>query len=242
MTPDEMRFVDIISTSEDHSLPNDEATLSACLKYLKLKSIPYQIRYSRNAYFASPDGLLPVSNISGNLVSGYMSMVFSLKAFKEDTKVETDAKLLEQKNTHHIFFFWIADVLRNLTLYLTWIESNGERCTRNYFTTIYPWPLGKYYFNRQKKLILKFLNSCGWASEDTGEILNRFDAACKNISSVLTEGIYIFNRSKAGKVDCLIAAYFRTFSAYPKYFSCLAPIISKYPSITNLAAMVGALS
>ncbi|KAM7541285.1 hypothetical protein Aperf_G00000031754 [Anoplocephala perfoliata] len=236
----EMRLVDVVSAPVDRSLPNDEATLSACVKYLKLKSIYYQIRYSRNAYFASSDGLLPVSNIRGNLVSGYMSMVFSLKTFKEDVKIKTDPKLLEQKNTRHIFFFWAADVLRNLTLYLTWIESNGERCTRNYFSTMYPWPLNAYYFSRQKKLTLKFLTSCGWASEDTGEILNRFDAACKNISSALTEGPYIFNRSKPGKVDCLVAAYFQTFSAYPKYFSCLAPIISKYPSITNLATIVGA--
>lgn len=237
---DKMLVVDIVSPPGNYVLPNDEATTAACLTYLVSKSITFNIRHLKNAYFASPDGLLPLSNICGNLVSGFMSLVFTLKAFSRKSDVELDAKVLETKNTHHIFFFWVADVLRNVTLYLTWVEPNGQRHTRSHFNSIHPWPLSDYYFNRQKKQIMKFLTSANWASEDLGDILNRFDTTCKHVSCMLADGPFVFNRKKAGKMDCLLAAYFNTFSTNAKYFSLLAPIISKYPSLTKLVASVRA--
>ncbi|VDM22556.1 unnamed protein product [Hydatigera taeniaeformis] len=233
-----MLEVNIVSPPSDYVLPNDEATAAACLTYLVLKSIPFNIRYLKNAYFASPDGILPLSNICGNLVSGFMSMVFTLKTFKRKVDVELDREVLEIKNTRHIFFFWVADILRNVALYLTWMEPNGQRHTRAHFTSIHPWPLGDYYFNRQRTLIMKFLTAANWASDDLGDILNRFDSACKHISCMLTDGPFVFNRKKAGKVDCLLAAYFKTFSTNAKYFALLAPIISKYPSLKKLATSV----
>ncbi|KAH9286677.1 Metaxin-2 [Echinococcus granulosus] len=236
-----MLEVDIASPPDNYALPNDEATTAACLTYFLLKSIPFKVRYLRDAYFASPDGLLPLSNICGNLVSGFMSMVFTLKTFNGKNEVELDAKVLEMKNTHHIFFFWVADTLRNLTLYLTWVEPNGERHTRDRFNSMYPWPLGDYYCNRQKKLILKFLTSADWASDGLGDVLKRFDTTCKHISCMITDGPFVFNRKKCGKVDCLIAAYFNTFSTNAKYFAPLTPIISKYPSLTKLATSVRSL-
>lgn len=240
--PCAMISVDITVPSVGYSLPNDEATGVACLIYLNLKSVKFNLRRLPSAYFASPDGLLPVSNISGNLVSGFLSMVFTLKTFKDDSAVQEDPKALEVKNTHHVFFFWVADLLRNLTLYLTWVEPNGERLTKEHFVSIFPWPLGNFYFNRQKKMTMKFLNSTGWASDDLGDILKRFDGACKHISSLLADGPFIFNRKKAGKTDCILAAYFSVFTTNSRYFAVLAPIISKYPSLTKLAVSLESLN
>ncbi len=233
-----MQSIDIICSSGNEILPNDKATTDACLSYLKLKKIGHVVRSLRNAGSASPDGLLPVSNINGHLVSGFMTMCYTYKTLTKKTEVDMDPVVLETKNMHHIFFSWMCDVLRNLTMYLTWVEPTGERRTLDMFGKMYPWPLSRLYFERQKKLSLKFLTAIGLASEECADVLKRFDDACKHIVSMLSDGPFMFGRKKAGKIDCLLAAYVNLFLTNPDYFSLLTPTLAKYPSLSKHAATV----
>lgn len=232
-----MQPINLVCSCESSALPNDKATTDACISYMQLKSIPFKLDKRSNAFSISTDGLLPVSNLNGRLVTGFMSICYSLKMIKKK-ELNLEPCALEAKNMHHIFFFWASDSLRNLTLYLTWIEPAGKRQTLRMFNQMFPWPLSKLCFERQNKSALKYLTAVGWATEECGDILKRFDDACKHMTCMLGIGPFMFGRQKSGKIDCLVASYINVFLTRLDYFSILSPILSNYPSLTQLATSV----
>ncbi|VDN13963.1 unnamed protein product [Dibothriocephalus latus] len=230
--------VQLVSTPSGDSLPNDEATTNACKTYLKLKGISFLCQELSNAYTISPDGLLPVLNIHGRLVSGFMSMCLAIKETKKNPNLELKPEVLQTKNCHHVFFFWLSDALRNIALYFTWVNPSGIQHTKNKLQKAFPWPICNVMFNRQKLAYEKYMGAIGWLSREPGEIIEEFDRVCSNVTKVLTNDHFVFDRTKPGKIDCLLCSYLMMFEKYHVLFSPLISVLSKYPALRQLVTLL----
>nr|VZI24746.1 unnamed protein product [Spirometra erinaceieuropaei] len=230
--------VQLVSTPHVVSLPNDVATTDACTTYLKLKGISVFCQELPNAYSVSPDGLLPVLNIHGRLVSGFMSMCLAIKATKKNPNLELKPEVLQTKNSHHVFFFWLSDALRNIALYFSWVNPSGVQQTKHTLQKAFPWPVCNITFNRQKMAYEKYMEAIGWLSRGPGEIVEEFDRVCSKVTKVLANDTFVFERKKPGKIDCLLCSYLVTFEKYPVFFSPLLGVISKYPALRQLVTLL----
>uniref|UniRef100_A0A0X3P3M4 Metaxin-2 n=1 Tax=Schistocephalus solidus TaxID=70667 RepID=A0A0X3P3M4_SCHSO len=230
--------VQLVMSPRAFSLPNDIATTEACRTYLKLKGISVSCRELPNAYAVSPDGLLPVLNIHGRLVSGFMSMCLAIKATKKNPNLELKSEILQAKNSHHVFFFWLSDALRNIAIYFSWVNPSGLQRTKYILQKAFPWPVCNIIFNRQKLAYEKYMEAIGWLSRETGEIVEEFDRVCSKVSKVLTNDHFVFERKKPGKIDCILCSYFVTFEKYPIFFSPLLGVMSNYPALRQLVTLL----
>ncbi|VDL89790.1 unnamed protein product [Schistocephalus solidus] len=134
-------------------------------------------------------------------------MCLAIKATKKNPNLELKSEILQAKNSHHVFFFWLSDALRNIAIYFSWVNPSGLQRTKYILQKAFPWPVCKIIFNRQKLAYEKYMEAIGWLSRETGEIVEEFDRVCSKVSKMVEFCVTLFEEKALSKTKVRVASW-----------------------------------
>ncbi|KAL3310194.1 Sideroflexin-1 [Cichlidogyrus casuarinus] len=180
----------------------------------------------------SPDGMIPVAIIDGSVITGLNALILRIKNLINSGDFIEDINVLSEVTAGNVFFSWLAENLRNISLYLTWLNNSEE--TRKIYEKRHAFPVSAALRYIDKRAYTSYLKSIDWNSKSINSILKIFEGICVAIAERIGTGEYILGRDKPGKCDSLLYGYWKVFKEFGNYFSSLHDTMSKYPSIEQL--------
>lgn len=197
--------------------------------FLRMCNLPYTVVLKTNTEYIGPTREVPVLKCGTDIVSGADKIIQFIKA----KRVSLTGCLRESEKSEISFYTSLVQMsLAKAEDFITWLEPETyKKITRNWFCSVYPWPLSSYLAKKKQQQILNKLDAMGWACKTFEDVCDEIDK-CFNALSVKMEGNYVFGNHPT-RLDALVFAHAYTIMTNPLPKSQLAGIILRYPKVVK---------
>ncbi|CAI5444183.1 unnamed protein product [Caenorhabditis angaria] len=219
----------------DQALINEYADCLAVQTFLRMTSLPFNVRQRPNVEFISPDGIIPLLRINKTLITGFHQIV----DFVHKKGVTLTSHLSEiQVADMRANISMIDSLLTNIELYILWKhDETYQKVTKDRYGSVYHWPLSTILPILKRRSVLSELSDKDWEAKSLDEIGEQAEKVFRTVSVQLGTNKYLTGELPT-EADALLFGHLYTLITVRLPLTNLTNILKKYPNLIEFTKRV----
>ncbi|PIC39913.1 hypothetical protein B9Z55_011450 [Caenorhabditis nigoni] len=219
----------------DQALMYDFADCLAVQTFLRMTSLPFNVRQRPNVDFISPDGVVPLLKINKTLITGFNAIVdFVHKKGVTLTSHLSETQVADMRANISM----IEHLLTTVEKFVLWKhDETYDKVTRLRYGSVYHWPLSTVLPFLKRRSVLEELADKDWDAKTMDEVGEQADKVFRALSAQLGTQKYLTGDLPT-EADALLFGHMYTLITVRLPLTNITNILKKYSNLIEFTKRV----
>ncbi|CAB3402271.1 unnamed protein product [Caenorhabditis bovis] len=219
----------------DQALMYEYADSLAVQTFLRMTSLPFNVRQRPNVEFMSPDGVLPLLKINKTLITGFNTIVdFVYKKGVTLTSHLSETQVADMRANISM----IDHLLRTVEMYVLWKhEDTYQQVTKIRYGSVYHFPLTIILPFLKRREILTHLADKEWDTKTIDEVGEQAEKVFRALSAQLGSQKYL-SGDLPTEADALLFGHLYTIITCRLPLTNITNILKEYPNLIEFTRRI----